>query len=105
MPRLATLTIRASAREQIDKYQRRANKICPNIQTFSTSSRCPLSPRERIAGCVCDQLGELYLILYTELIVFVFIWRGVVACRKNTRTQRFSAALISKPLRQTATAA
>jgi hypothetical protein len=45
------------------------------------------------------------LILYTELIVFVFYWRGVVACRKNTQTQRFSTALISKPLRQTATAA
>jgi len=35
--------------------------------------------------CVCGQFGELYLILYTELIVFVFYLVGV-ACRKNART-------------------
>jgi len=34
---------------------------------------------------VCGQFGELYLILYTELIVFVFYLVGV-ACRKNART-------------------
>jgi len=86
MLRLATLTIVPQRVNKLTNINVALINFCPIIQTFSTSGRHPLSPRERIAGCACDQFGERYLILYTELTVFVFIWRGVIACRNNTRT-------------------